>query len=147
MVKTSGPERVEHMVKVLRQWQRIERQAMEEMNSIIEEAKNPLVRIIMEIIRHDSLMHHRVQQFLVDTLTEEALAVSREDVAEIWERIEKHDKVEKRTIELAKELRENAWSPVHKQLLDYLLNDEAKHDTLLEQLRTVKTGMSQASGG
>jgi hypothetical protein len=147
MAKTSGPERVEHMVKVLRQWQRIERQSMEEMNAIIEEAKNPLVRIIMEIIRHDSLMHHRVQQFLVDTLTEEALVVSREDVGEIWERIEKHDKVEKRTIELAKELRENAWSPVHKQLLDYLLNDEAKHDTLLEQLRTVKTGMSQASGG
>ena len=35
----------------------------------------------------------------------------------------------------------------HKQLLDYLLTDESKHDTLLEQLEQVKLGMSRASGG
>jgi hypothetical protein len=135
------------MVKVLRQWQRIERQAMEDMNQIIEESKNPLVRMIMEIIRHDSLMHHRVQQFMIDSLTDEALAVSREDVAAIWEKIEKHDAVEKHTIQLAEECRAEAWSPVHKQLFDYLLGDEKKHDTLIDQLRTVKAGMDQASGG
>jgi hypothetical protein len=146
-VMAKGPERVEKMVKVLRQWQGIERQAMEDMNQIIEESKNPLVRMIMEIIRHDSLMHHRVQQFMIDSLTDEALAVTREDVATIWEKIEKHDAVEKHTIKLAEECRKDAWSPIHKQLFDYLLGDEKKHDSLIDQLRTVKTGMSQASGG
>ena len=103
--------------------------------------------MVMEIIRHDSLMHHRVQQFLIDTVTMQDVTVSREDVAEIWKRIEAHDKVEKRTIELAKELKENAWSPVHKQLLDYLITDETKHDGLLEQLGEIKKGMNKASGG
>ncbi len=147
MGKTKGPERVQEMVDVLRRWQGLERQAMSDTAEIIEETRNPLVTIIMEIIRHDSLMHHRVQQFLIDTLTTTNVAVSREDVATIWEKIEAHDQMEKKTIELATELREKAWSPIHKQLLDYLLTDEAKHDSLLVQLNEVKKGMSQASGG
>ena len=147
MSGAKGPEKVEKMVEVLRQWQGIERQAINEMAEIQEETRNPLIRLIMEIIRHDSLMHHRVQQFLIDSVTQEDVALTREDLAEIWDRIEAHDKVEKNTIEMAKQLRAEAWSPVHKQLLDYLLTDESKHDTLLEQLEQVKLGMSRASGG
>ena len=109
--------------------------------------KSTLIRLIMEIIRHDSLMHHRVQQFLVESVTQKPVAITREDVATIWEKIEDHDKVEKQTIELAKELREEAFSPVHKQLLDYLLTDESKHDSLLVQLGEIKDGMSKASVG
>ena len=144
--KTKGPERVENMVRVLRQWQGIERQSINDMAEIVEQTKNPLIRMIMEIIRHDSLMHHRVQQFLIDSVTEKNITLSREDVGEIWEKIEAHDKVEKKTIELAKELREEAISPVHKQLLNYLLTDESKHDSLLEQLEEVKRDMTRASG-
>jgi mRNA deadenylase 3'-5' endonuclease subunit Ccr4 len=147
MAGKSGPERVENMVKVLRTWQGIERQAISDMAEIIEETQNPLIRLVMEIIRHDSLMHHRVQQFLVESVTQKEVALTREDVAQIWEKIEAHDKVEKRTIELAQELREEAWSPVHKQLLDYLFTDESKHDSLLEGLEEIKKGMSRASGG
>jgi mRNA deadenylase 3'-5' endonuclease subunit Ccr4 len=147
MAGKSGPERVENMVKVLRTWQGIERQAISDMAEIIEETQNPLIRLVMEIIRHDSLMHHRVQQFLVESVTQKEVALTREDVAQIWEKIEAHDKVEKRTIELAQELRAEAWSPVHKQLLDYLFTDESKHDSLLEGLEEIKKGMSRASGG
>jgi hypothetical protein len=147
MAAKQGSNRVEEMVGVLRQWQGIEREAINDMAEIMEMTKNPLIRVIMEIIRHDSLMHHRVQQFLIDSVTQSEVAVTREDLAEIWERIEAHDKVEKKTIELARDLKEKAWSPVHKQLLEYLLVDEAKHDTLLGQLEHLKKGMSRASGG
>ena len=147
MAKKSGPERVEKMVKVLRDWQKLERKAMDDTAAIVEESDNALVRMIMSIIRHDSLMHHRVQQFLIDSVTDEDVPVSRDDLAEIWDRIEQHDRLEKKTIAMATELRDEAWSPVHKQLLGYLLEDEKKHDGLLEQLREVKVGMSKASGG
>jgi len=147
MAANQGPNRVEEMVEVLRGWQAIERQSINDMAEIMEMTKNPLIRVIMEIIRHDSLMHHRVQQFLIDSVTQSEVAVTREDIAEIWDRIEAHDKVEKKEIELARGLKEKAWSPVHKQLLDYLLVDEAKHDTLLAQLDQLKQGMSGVSGG
>ena len=147
MATTSGPERVEKMAKVLRNWQKLERKAMDDTAAIIEESDNQLVRMIMSIIRHDSLMHHRVQQFLIDSITDADVPVSRDDLANIWDKIEQHDRLEKKTIEMATELRDAAWSPVHKQMLSYLLEDEKKHDGLLDQLRVIKVGMSQASGG
>jgi hypothetical protein len=147
MANPKGPERVNEMVELLRQWQRLERQAMSDTAEILEQTQNPLIRIIMEIILHDSHMHHHVQQFLIESLTTKDVPVSREDVAEIWEKIEAHDKQERKTIELATELKEKAWSPVHKQLLGYLLTDESKHDSLLVQLNEIKRDMGRASGG
>jgi hypothetical protein len=146
MAKKKGAERAENMVAVLREWQGIERQAVNDLGEIVEKSASPLIRIIMEIIRHDSLMHHRVQQFLVDSVTVAAPAVTREDIAEIWGLVEAHDRAEKKTIELARGLLEHAWTPVQKQLLDYLLKDETKHDLLLTQLDELKKGMSRASG-
>ena len=143
---SAGSDRVMNMVNTLQTWQGIERQSMSDTAEIMEKTKNPLIRMVMEIIRHDSLMHHRVQQFLIDTLTEQNVTVTREDVAEIWDAIEAHDKTERRTIEIAEELRETAWNPVHKQMLDYLITDEKKHDSLIMQLDEIKKGMSRASG-
>lgn len=145
--KAKGPERIQNMVNVLREWQGIERASMNDTAEIIERCENPLIRMIMAIIRHDSLMHHRVQQFLIDSLTHQNITLSREDVAQIWEQIEAHDQMEKKTVELAKQLRDEAWNPIHKQLLGYLVTDEEKHDTLLEALNEIKLGMSKASGG
>lgn len=141
-----GAERIEEMVEILREWQSIERQAMNDTAEIMEKTDSPLIRLVMEIIRHDSLMHHRVQQFLVDSVTKKDVPLSREEAGEIWEKLEMHDQAEKKTIEMAKRLMERAWSPVHKQLLQYLLADETKHDSLLKQLDEVKAGMGKASG-
>ena len=139
--------RIQEMVEVLRQWQGIERQSMNDTAEIMEVTDNKLIRLIMEIIRHDSLMHHRVQQFLVDSVTKEDVPVTREDVAEIWEKIEAHDELEKQTVEMAEKLHEKAWSPVHKLLYHYLITDEKKHDAILEELNSLKEGMNRASGG
>ena len=138
--------RVEEMIKVLRQWQKVEREAMTATAEISERTESTLIRLIMDIIRHDSHMHHRVQQFLIDSVTKEATAVTREDVVAIWESIEEHDELEKRTIVMAEKLKKDAWSPVHKLLLEYLLRSESLHDSLLEQLGEFKADMSRSSG-
>ena len=139
-------ERVEELVQTLRQWQAIERESISTTKEIIEKTKSPIVRLMMEIISHDSLMHHRVQQFLIDGLTESNVTVTREDLAEVWHSIEEHDKVEKKTIALAKQLMEESWSPVHKRLLSYLITDEQKHDALIGQLEDLKKDMTRATG-
>lgn len=146
---TQGREmssKIDNMVKVLRQWQEVERHAMSATSEISEKSESSLIRLIMDIIRHDSHMHHRVQQFLIDSVTKESTVVTRDDVVEIWESIEQHDEVEKQTIKLAEKLKSEAWSPVHKLLLEYLLRSESLHDSLLEQLGEFKADMSRASG-
>jgi rubrerythrin len=136
----------DQMVEVLRQWQGLERQAMNDTAEIMEKTSSPLIRVMMEIIRHDSLMHHRVQQFLIDSVTQTNVTVTREDIAEVWDKLEAHDRVEKRTIQMAEELLKKAWNPVHKLLLDYLIREEKKHDTLIEQLDGFKKDLSRGSG-
>ena len=147
MTKKKGAGRSDNMVATLREWQEIELRGVNDLSKIMGNTKNSLVRLIMEIIRHDSVMHHRVQQFLIDSETVASPALTREDLAEIWEMIERHDQSEKRTIELARELLVDAWTPIQKQLLGYLLQDESKHDALLMQLDEVKRDMNRASGG
>ena len=66
--------KVEKMIDVLRQWQGLERQAMSFTSEISEQTESTLIRLIMDIIRHDSHMHHRVQQFLIDSVTRESLS-------------------------------------------------------------------------
>jgi ABC-type phosphate transport system auxiliary subunit len=139
--------KIDEMVDVLRAWQELERKAMSDTAEIMEKTASPLIRIVMEIIRHDSLMHHRVQQFLIDTVTKDAVTVTREDIAEVWEQLEAHDRAERKTIQMAEELRKKAWSPIHKLLLDYLLREEGKHDSLIAQLDAFKKELSRSSGG
>jgi len=135
-----GPERVKKMVDELRRWQRIERQSVDQMADLMEATDNALVRQMAEIIRNDSVQHHRVQQFLIDTLTKEAPALSPEELATIWDKIEQHQKTEKDVVRIAKKLRSTSWLPVHKMILDYMLTDEEKHDKLLDQLAEFKKG-------
>ncbi len=143
--KSSGPERQKFTVDVLRQWQGIERDAIETTAQIMEKTDNLLIRQIMEIIRNDSVQHHRVQQFLIDSITRTPVTLTPEDLAEVWGQIEAHDELERQTIELAKELKEQTTEPMHVILLDYLLRDEEKHDTILADLEKFKKHMSKLS--
>jgi hypothetical protein len=143
--RLSGPERQKFTIDVLRQWQGIERDAIETTAQIMEKTDNLLIRQIMEIIRNDSVQHHRVQQFLIDSITRTPITMSPEDLAEVWGQIEAHDELERQTIELAKELKEQTTEPMHVILLDYLLRDEEKHDTLLMDLDAFKKHMAKIS--
>ena len=48
--------KVDEMIDLLRQWQGLERQAMNDTAEIMEKTENPLIRMIMEIIRHDCII-------------------------------------------------------------------------------------------
>jgi len=138
-------EKTDHMIASLRKWQAIERHSMEQTALIMEQTSNPFIRIVMEVIRHDSLMHHRVQQAIVDSLTRADVPLSYDELAEIWQQIEAHDAAEREVIDLAKSVRAEAWQPLHKMLLDYLIVDEEKHDKLLAALDQIKKELARAT--
>ncbi|HEU4385184.1 MAG TPA: hypothetical protein VFR85_16995 [Anaeromyxobacteraceae bacterium] len=138
--------KVDEMVDVLRHWQSLERKAMNDTAEIMEKTSSSLIRIIMEIIRHDSLMHHRVQQFLIDSVTKESVTVTRDDISAVWDALKAHDQAERETIRMAEELRRRAWTAVQKVMLDYLLKEESKHDALIANLDDLKKELGRASG-
>ncbi len=138
MAKAKGPERTERMIAALRKWQEIERKSIEHTAEIMEKTSNGLIRQLMEIIRNDSVQHHRVQQFIIDSLTTSPVTLTPEELGEVWDEIVAHDEAEKEVIKIGEAVRDDCRFFVQKALLDYLILDERKHDTLLEQLGEFK---------
>jgi hypothetical protein len=126
------------LVGLLRKWQEIEDGSVASTTQVSAKTKNPLIRLVMEIIRQDSIMHKKVQQFMIDSLEKEAVSLTPEELGEIWDQVERHAEMEKETIELAEQLRKNCRLFVQRHLLTYLIEDERLHDRLLGQLEDFK---------
>ena len=143
MTNEKGQDKTEKLLRTMRDWQGIERNAIETTTKIMEKTDNLLIRQFMEIIRNDSVQHHRVQQFIIDSLTKQPISLNHEELAQIWDEIEAHDQVERKTIEMAKECKDECQFFVQRSLLEYLLRDEEKHDLILQELDTFKKNMAR----
>lgn len=138
---TKQKEENQKLINALKKWQKIEDQSVKSTTEIIEKTKNPVIKTIMEIIRQDSAMHKKIQQLIINNFEKEPISLTPEELADIWEMVEKHIDLEKDTITLAEESRRNSRHFVVRYLLAYLMTDERKHDELLEQLEDVKSGI------
>jgi hypothetical protein len=143
---TSQKESNEKLVHLMKQWQKIEDASVNNSTEVIKNSENPLVHLVMEIIRQDSVMHRRVQQLIIDHLEKKPLVIDVEELKSFWDLIEDHNEIEKKTIALAEEAFKDVKSPIIAYMLDYLLNDERKHDKLLDDLNKIKLGMYPYGG-
>ena len=138
-------EAQESIVSNMRSWQKVENASVASTGRVIEETENPIIRLVMEIIQRDSQMHYRVQEWIADSLESKAVSLSPEEVAKVWGMIEDHIRIEKKTLELATEslaaIEGSKGMLVQAYLIEYLLEDEKKHNLLLEKLESIKKGM------
>jgi hypothetical protein len=134
----------EDMVSAMREWQRIEDASILSTATIIAKSENPFIRIVMGIIQRDSQMHYVIQEWISDSLTSKPATLTHPELIEVWKLIEEHVKIEKQMVEIV----QNALSCVkgnkmalQEYLLEYLREDETKHNTLLKKLETFKHDM------
>ncbi len=141
----SVKETQEMIAQNMKKWQKIENASSASTGKVIEKTDNPIVRLVMEIIQRDSQMHYRVQEMIVDSLEVKAITLAPEELADVWEMIEKHIELEKETVKLAQEslnaIEGKKGMLVQKYLIEYLLKDEEKHNEILANLEAVKKGM------
>ena len=140
----STKEKQEELVKVLKAWQHVENHSVAQTAGIIDTTRNPVIRLIMEIIQRDSATHHRVQQFIIDSLESQAVTLTPDELEQVWGAIQAHIESERKTEELvaaAGKALAGTRNVVQQYLLSYLANDEEKHDRLLEDLALIKRGM------
>jgi hypothetical protein len=144
MARVSKKEIQEKLVSNMRTWQKIENASVASTGRVIEKTENPIVRLVMEIIQRDSQMHYRVQELIVDSM-QKMVALTPEELGEVWGMIEDHIKLETRTLELAEAALESIKGSkgmlVQAYLLEYLSEDEKKHNVLLEKLNSIQKGM------
>jgi ferritin-like protein len=140
----STKELQERIVANMKSWQKIENASAVSTGKIMEKTDHPIIRLVMEIIQRDSMLHHRVQEMVVETLERKAVALTPEQLAEVWGLIEEHIELEKKTIQHATEALDALKGKkmvVQEYLIHYLLQDETKHNKLLDSLAMIKKGM------
>ncbi len=140
----STKETQEKIIDNMRRWQKIENSSVASTGKVIEKTENPLIRLVMEIIQRDSQMHYRIQEMIINSLEAGTISLNPDELTNVWDLIEKHIKLEEKTVELANEAKEALKGKkmvVQEYLIDYLLIDEEKHNKILETLETIKKGM------
>jgi hypothetical protein len=73
--KETKAEQLEQLKQTLRKWQQIEDSSVQHTTVILDKTANPLIRLVMEIIWQDSVMHKKVQQAILDSLEKEAFSL------------------------------------------------------------------------
>jgi len=140
----STKEVQEQIVDNMRRWQKIENASVSSTSAVMEKTENPIIRLVMEIIQRDSQMHYRIQEMIADSLESKTITMSPDELVNVWDMIEKHIRLEEKTVELANEAinaLKGKKMVVQEYLLNYLLIDEEKHNKILASLETIKKGM------
>jgi len=108
---TKTKELQEVLIDNMQRWQKIESGSIAMTSTIMSKTDNAVIKLIMEIIKRDSEMHHRIQQLIIDSLQKESISLTPEELGKVWDLIERHIKMEEDTVRLAKEAKEKAgWS-------------------------------------
>ncbi len=140
----STKEIQQQIVGNMEKWQKIEDATVATTGMIIEKTDNPVVHLIMEIIQRDSQMHYRIQEWIADSLESKTATLTFEELDRIWSLIERHIELEKKTVAMAQQSLEAIKGKkmvIQEYLLNYLAEDEKKHNNLLAHLEGIKKGM------
>ena len=134
----------QQIVANLKKWQKIEDATVATTGMIIEKTDNPVVHLVMEIIQRDSQMHYRIQEWIADSLETKTVTLTYEELDKIWSLIERHIELEKKTVAMAQQSLDAIKGKkmvIQEYLLNYLAEDEKKHNNLLAHLEGIKKGM------
>jgi len=140
----STKEIQQQIVANMKKWQKIEDATVATTGMIIEKTDNPVVHLIMEIIQRDSQMHYRLQEWIADSLETKTVTLAYEELDKIWSLIERHIELEKKTVAMAQQSLEAIKGKkmvIQEYFLNYLAEDEKKHNNLLAHLEGLKKGM------
>jgi hypothetical protein len=140
----STKEIQQQIISNMKKWQKIEDATVATTGLIIEKTDNPVVHLIMEIIQRDSQMHYRIQEWIADSLESKTVTLTYEELDKIWSLIERHIELEKKTVAMAQQSLEAIKGKkmvIQEYLLNYLAEDEKKHNNLLAHLEGIKKGM------
>lgn len=132
-VETSGA-----LVDIMREWQKLEDDTIRFSEELMKKTNNRLIRMTMDMIKHDSQKHKVMQQMLIDSITKEPFILGPDDIATLSSVLNRHLAAEAKSLELADEALRNSELFVTRYILSYLMADEQKHHKLLSNLNELK---------
>jgi rubrerythrin len=131
-------ESSKEFLKVIKEWQKLEDDTIRFSEEMLKKTRNKLIKLTMEMIKHDSQKHKAMQQMLIDSIEKEPFVLSPDELNALGNGLNKHLAAEARSLELADEALLNSEMFVTRYVLSYLIADEQKHHNLLGKLNELK---------
>ncbi|MEJ2007003.1 MAG: hypothetical protein P8Z30_02420 [Acidobacteriota bacterium] len=131
-------ENSKEFLKTIKEWQKLEDDTIRFSEEMLKKSRNKLVRLTMDMIKHDSQKHKAMQQMLIDSIEKEPFVLSPDELNALGNGLNKHLAAEARSLELADEALLNSEMFVTRYVLSYLIADEQKHHNLLGKLNELK---------
>jgi len=139
MARNKQPaEESAEFISGLKEWLKLEDETIRFANATMKKTKNKLVRMTMEMIKHDSEKHKAMQKMLIDSITKEPLILTPDDLAALSDTLNKHLAAEAKSLELADAALDASELFITRYILSYLIADEQKHHSLLAKLNELK---------
>jgi hypothetical protein len=147
MKKYTG--KYEDILDKIADWQSIEAENIEQANKAIPDAKNPLIKTLLQTLRLDAEKRHMLQQMIVDSIKKEAVHLSPDELINLSGHLNRHMEAEERALTIAKEAFAESELAIPRYLLSYLIGDLKKQNMLLrhfdDELKTASIPTSATS--
>ena len=137
MTRRHSAESSEEFRNLIKKWIAIEDGTIEFSGRLLEKSKNPIISCVIDTIRRDSQKHREVLELIVESL-EGTTLFTHEDLSIVTEFIDKHAKVEQEAVDIAALVLGKVRTPFVKFLLEYLHEDEKKHDLIMDNLTKLR---------
>lgn len=132
------------LVKQFRDWQNLENDTRNLSEDLQRKSNNPFIQMIAEVIKRDSEKHKVMQQFVIDALTKEAVHLSPEELIPLSDVLDRHMKAEAKSMALANACAvEESKNYFVDFVVEALMEDEAKHHSMLKTLDHIKGAVYQ----
>ncbi|MFZ5905850.1 MAG: hypothetical protein ACOYVJ_00390 [Nitrospirota bacterium] len=133
----------EKLLHLIEDWYKLEDQTIKFAEDTMKKSDNAFIKVVMEIIKHDSQKHKIMQQFVIDALTKEAVHLAPQELIPLADILEKHIQAEAKSMGMA-----HACSIVSKNyfvdfIVSALTDDETRHHNMLKTLDHLKGAVYQ----
>lgn len=135
---TKPVEESDEFLNIIKEWQALEDKTIASAEELLGNTNNPLVKMTMEMIKHDSEKHKVMQQMMIDSITKEAVHLSPDELAPLSDLLNKHMEAEAKSLTLADAALEKSKLFAIRYILSYLIADETKHHSLISKLNELK---------
>ena len=137
MTRRYSAETNEEFLKLLSKWIAIEKATIKMTDNLLPKVDNPIITCLIDTIKCDSQKHQQILNMVLEGM-EGTITLTHDDMALLGEFIEKHTQIEQDAVEIAGQTLKKVRTPIAKFLLEYLYEDEKKHDFIMDNLSKLK---------
>ncbi|MDT8446037.1 MAG: hypothetical protein RRB13_03945 [bacterium] len=142
--KPQSAETNENFARNIKKWVGVEDATLLMMEDYEGRFSNPMVKLMLAGIRQDSMRHKAILQTIINAENEPEV-LTPDELGALAEFIEKHAGIEAGLMDMVSQVQDQVRNPINRLLLTYLMEDEKKHELIMDGLSEIRAKYMRAT--